>query len=165
MTTVLRGDATEIVLSRPGLYLVSGDGSCGRIEHPSAAAVVLAVHLLGDFIASAHNGREVLVNNRLPLGRLQRLRNGDVIEIRRDHVGGAEPSSRLRLVYGCRAPAIRFVLPATAPVRCQYTLSPLAGAKAVRCGQCFGLYGCRAWTGELGESCPHCGWPHEETSQ
>ena len=170
MTIVLRGDAPEIVFSEPGLYLVSGDGTWSRpTEEPSAAAGILAIHIIGDFVSSsscgqAPCGREILLNNRAPLGGLQRLQEGDVIELRQDKDLDGHSSSRLRLVYGRKAPPIRFVLPASSPIRCGYTLSPLAREAAVRCGQCFQLYGTRAWTGDLRGSCPRCGWPHEETS-
>ena len=179
MTIVLHGDATETVFSKPGLYLVFGDGTWSRpTEEPSAAAGMLAIHVTGDFVSSsplgraplgrAPRGREILLNNRAPLGGLQRLQEGDVIELRQDSDFDGDldghSSSRLRLVYGRKAPPIRFVLPPSSPIRCGYTLSPLAGEAAVRCGQCFQLYGTRAWAGDLRGSCPRCGWPHEETS-
>ena len=103
MTIVLRGDAPEIVFSEPGLYLVSGDGTWSRpTEEPSAAAGILAIHVIGDFVSSSPCGREILLNNRAPLGGLQRLQEGDVIELRQDKDLDGHSSSRLRWFTGGR---------------------------------------------------------------
>jgi hypothetical protein len=167
MTVALRRCryGTEIVLAAPGLYPITGDGICScHSQEFTVAAGFLAINVIGDFVSSLPHGREILLNSRAPLGRLQKLQEGDVIEIHQGKDRGGKNERRTRFVYARKTPPIRFALPASSAVRCAYTQRSLAGESAVRCAWCFKLFDVHAWAGELRGCCPSCGWPHEESS-
>ncbi len=177
---VIRGTWGQTAMANPGLYLVGarglmpggGPGSTAALsggtktQSDTAAAkgyAALLVSPLGDFVVSrlgaADSGR-MTVNGRSPLGGLERLAEGDVIDVRGAEGFAGDRSGPVHFTYLQRiGPPIRFVMPALSSLRCCYCGKSLAGATAIRCSGCFLLFHEEAaWRSELDESCPWCGW-------
>ncbi|MBM4089073.1 MAG: hypothetical protein FJ276_06530 [Planctomycetes bacterium] len=158
--TVLTTNGTEIVLSEPGTYAFERRG-LRRIEPATMGtgeAPRLCVSALGDFAVSVSLAVGCRINERRVLGGIERLREGDIIDVVVSPEGAGKSGDSIRFTYSGAGPAVRFV--GTRSIRCDYTaVGTAAGEAAIRCGGCFRLYReTAAWHADLGQVCPVCAW-------
>lgn len=154
---VLHTNRKEVVtVTQPGAYRFEGAGLqlVDAKANMNMNAPRLLVVAIGDFVSSSST-TNCRINGRPPLGALQRLADGDVIDIDDSLTGPVEPdatSETNRFEYFRRGPAIR--CRGSVEVRCAY--SNVLTRNFCRCSNCFQLYDEEIWLTELSRTCPAC---------